>query len=87
MGLGIAILDTIMGYVSQGLELIRSILNKVAALSPFDPTLSVTVIFLLASIWFGHFITKKFVTQPFSIGYLPWTLIISLLIFLNLLYL
>ena len=87
MGLGITVLDQGMSYVQQGLELVRSILNKVATLSPFDPQLSVTVIFLLASLWAGNTIAKKFVTRPWSGSYIIWTLVISISIFLNLMYL
>ena len=87
MGLGITVLDQVMSYVQQGLSFLRDILLKVAAILPFDANLSVTVIFLLASFWAGQFITRKFVTQPFSMSYILWTLVISLSIFLNLMYL
>lgn len=87
MSLGIEILDTGLGYIQQGLDWIRGILTKVAGWLPLNPDLSVSIIFLLASLWIGHFIVKKFVVRPFSPAYIVWTLIISISIFLNLMYL
>mgnify|MGYP001563284384 CR=1 FL=1 len=87
MNLGIGFLDKGMSYIQQGLEFVRSILNKIATILPFDPQLSVTVVFLLTSLWLGHLISKKFVVSPLSGSYILWTLIISISIFLNLMYL
>lgn len=88
MSLGVKFLDDGMGYISQGLQFVRDILYKIAGFIPVgDPNLVTTIIFLAVSIWLGHLITRKFVTTPLSMSYLPWTIIISLSIFLNLLYL
>lgn len=88
MEIGIGLLDTGMFYIQQGLEFVRGILNKVAGLIPFgETTLVVTIIFLLASLWAGNFIVKRFVTHPFQFPYLIYYLIISISIFLNLMYL
>ena len=87
MSLGIEILDIGLGYVQQGLGWVRDILTKVAGWLPLNPELSVSIIFLLASMFLGHFIVKKFVVRPFTPAYIVWTLIIAISIFLNLLYL
>ena len=88
MEIGIGLLDTGMSYVSQGLEFIRGILNKIASWIPFgEPNLVVAIVFLLASIFIGQFIAKKFTVKPFAMPYIIWTIIISLSIFLNLMYL
>ena len=87
MALGIGILDTGLGYLQQGLDWVRNLLTTIAGWLPLDAELSVTILFLLVSLWAGHFITKKFVIHPLSGSYIFWTLIISLSIFLNLMYL
>ncbi len=87
MALGIGILDTGFGYIQQGLDWVRNLLTTVAGWLPLDAELSVTILFLLVSFYFGHFITKKFVMHPLSGSYILWYLIISLSIFLNLMYL
>ncbi len=88
MEIGIGLLDTGMSYIQQGLEFVRGILTKVAGWIPFgEPTLIVTIIFLLASLWLGHFIVKRFVIRPTEFPYIIWYIIISLSIFLNLMYL
>lgn len=86
--LGIPMLDKGMTFIQQGLQFVRDILFKIAGFIPLgDPNLIITIVFLFASLWLGHFIAKRFVTQPFSIGYLLYTLIITISIFLNLMYL
>lgn len=87
MEIGIGFLDQGLGYIQQGLDFIRGILTTVAGWLPLNPDLSVSIIFLLASLWVGHFIIKKFTTRPFSLPYIVWTLIIAISIFLNLMYL
>jgi len=86
--IGIGLLDDGMSYIQQGLEFVRGILTTVAGWIPFgEPELVVTIIFLLASLFIGHFIAKKFVVRPFTPAYIVWTLIIAISIFLNLMYL
>ena len=87
MEIGIGLLDQGLSYIQQGLEFVRGILTTVAGWLPLNPNLSVSIIFLLASLWIGHFIIKKFTTRPFNLPYVIWTLIISISIFLNLMYL
>ena len=88
MEIGLNLLDKGMSYIQQGLDFVRNILNKVAGFIPFgEPNLIVTIVFLLASIFIGQFIAKKFTVKPFSMPYIIWTIIISLSIFLNLMYL
>lgn len=87
VGIGIDFLDIGISYVRQGLNWVRDILNNIATWLPLDSNLSVSIVFLLVSLWLGSFITKKFVTRPFSGSYILWSLIISLSIFLNLMYL
>ena len=87
MTLGIEVLDIGLGYIREGLEFVREILMKIANFVPIgNPELIVTIVFLLASLWIGHFIVKRFVTRPWSGGYVLWYLIISISIFLNLMY-
>lgn len=88
MEIGLGLLDQGMGYIQQGLNFVRSLLIKVAGWIPFgEPTLIVTIVFLLASLFLGHLIVKRFVTRPLQFPYLIYYLIISLSIFLNLMYL
>ena len=87
MEIGIGLLDQGLSYIQQGLEFIRGILTTVAGWLPLNPDLSVSIIFLVASLWIGHFIAKKFVVRPFTPAYIVWTLIIAISIFLNLMYL
>ena len=87
MEIGIGILDTGFGYIQQGLDWVRNLLTTVAGWLPMDAELAVTILFVLVSLYLGQFIVKRFVMHPFSIGYLFWTIIISLSIFLNLMYL
>lgn len=84
---GIEIINKGIGYIQQGLEWFRNLLIRIAGFLPIDAELSVMVLFLAASLLVGHFIVKRFVTRPFQLSYLPWLLIISVSIFLNLYYL
>jgi len=83
----VGIMNDVVFYVRQGLGWVRELLMKIVGFLPIDAQLSLTILFLAVSLWLGHFITKKFVTRPFSGSYIIWYLIISLSIFLNLLYL
>ena len=88
MEIGISLLDDGMGYVSQGLDFVRDILNKIASWIPIgEPELIVAIVFLLASLLLGRLIVKRLVIRPFSFPYIIWTIIISISIFLNLMYL
>lgn len=88
MEIGLNLLDTGMSYVRIGLEFVRNIFTKVAGWIPFgEPGLVKTIVFLLASLWIGQFIAKKFTVRPWQIPYVIWTIVISLSIFLNLMYL
>ena len=74
-------------YILSALHFVRNTLTKIAGYLPFDAEASVAILFLLVSIWAGSTIAKKFVTRPWSGSYILWTLIISISIFLNLMYL
>lgn len=87
MEIGIGLLDQGLGYVQSGLTWVRELLTSVAGWLPINSDLAVTIVFLVASLWAGQFIIKKLVTRPFSVGYIPYTLIVSISIFLNLMYL
>ena len=88
MEIGIGLLDISLGYIQQGLEWVRGILNGVANWIPWgNPELVVTIIFLLSSIWLGRMLVSRFVTRPFSVPYVFYTIIIIISIFLNLMYL
>jgi hypothetical protein len=76
-----------IGYVRQGFEIVRNLLTKVVGFLPWDEQLSLTVLFLAASFFAGHFIVKRFVTKPFQLPYCIWLIVISISIFLNLMFL
>lgn len=80
-------LDKGVGFVQIGLEWVRGTLEKVANWLPWESGITLTILFLLVSIWFGQFVAKKFTTRPFQSIYLIWTLVISALTFLVLAYL
>ena len=80
-------IDLGMEYIQIGLTWVRETLTKAADWLPWGGELTLTIVFLLASLWGGHFITKRFVIKPFQLTYLPWTLLISVLIYLCLMYL
>ena len=84
--LGIDFLDLGINYIRQGLMWIRDTLTNVAGYLPLDANLAVTIVFLAVSLWLGNIIAKKFVTKPMSFPYLLWTIVISISIFLNLMY-
>ena len=87
MVVGTGIINDAVFYVRQGMEWVRNILEKIAGILPINTQLALTILFIILSLWFGHFITKRFVTKPLSGSYILWYLIISLSIFLNLMYL
>jgi hypothetical protein len=76
-----------IGYAKVGLEATRNFLMKITAWLPWSEELSVMIVFLATSLVIGHFIAKKFVTRPLQLPYLLWFLVISVSIFLNLMYL
>lgn len=80
-------IDKGMEYVQIGLSWIRDILTKASEWLPWGGELTLTILFLAASLLGGHFIVKRFVVKPFQFSYLPWTLLISALIYLCLMYL
>lgn len=87
MGLGISILDEGVGYIRLALGWIRDIITSASGYIPgIEQNLAVTILFLVLSLYAGNFIVNKFVTRPFSGSYIFYTLLISLSIFLNLMY-
>ena len=83
----VGIMNDVVFYAREGLGWIRTLLTKIADFLPIDAQLSLTILFLALSLWIGHFITKRYVTRPLSGSYILWYIIISLSIFLNLMYL
>ncbi len=83
----VEIINQGIGYVRQGLDVVRDFLMNITGWLPWDEQLSVMIVFLVVSLLVGHIITKRFVTRPLQLSYLPWFLIISISIFLNLMYL
>jgi len=81
------IVNSGIGYTQQGLEWIRNFLIKIAEYLPIDAELSVMILFLAVSLFIGHFIAKRFVTRPWQLSYIIYTLIISISLFFNLMYL
>lgn len=74
-------------YIQNGLEVVRGLLTKVTSFLPWEAQSSLLILFLVLSLWVGYFITSRFVTRPLQLSYLPYYLIISISIFLNLMYL
>jgi len=83
----VGIMNDVVFYAREGLGWIRTLHTKIADFLPIDAQLSLTILFLALSLWIGHFITKRYVTRPLSGSYILWYIIISLSIFLNLMYL
>ena len=83
----IEILDTWVGYAISGLDKVREVIIKGAEYLPWQADLSLTILLLLTSLFIGHWITSRFVTRPTQLSFLPYYLIISTSIFLNLKYL
>ena len=80
-------LETGIGYIQNGLGVVRDFLTKITTFLPWEAQSSLTILFLILSFWAGYFITSRFVTRPLQLSYLPYFIIISISIFLNLMYL
>lgn len=80
-------IDKGVNLVSKGLEFVRGLVTKVADKLPWEPTLTTTLLFLIVSLWVGVWIAKRFVVKPFQFPYILWVLLITVSIFLNLVYL
>ena len=80
-------LDLGIGYIQNGLEVVRTFSTKLTSFLPWESQFSLTILFLGLSLWAGYFITSRFVTRPTQLSYLPYYIIISISIFLNLTYL
>lgn len=76
-----------MGYLQQGLSIVRTGMSNLISFTGVDGKLFTLILMLGISLLLGRILVKRFVTKPWSIMYLPWTLIISLLIFVVLMYL
>ena len=81
------IINTGIEYIRTGLNVVRDLLTKITGWLPWDSQLTLMILFLAISLMVGYFIVHRFVTRPFQLSYLPWLLIISISIFLNLMYL
>lgn len=76
-----------MGYVKTGLSFIREWIVKIINFTGIDGQLGTMILMLAFSLLLGRIIVKRFVTKPYSGSYLIWSLIISLLFFIILMYL
>jgi len=85
MGIG-EYIDLGMSYVQIGTSWTRNLIGNGVALVGIDERLGVMILMLALSVLFGHFLAKKYHTKPFAPGYILWTLIISLLFFIILVY-
>lgn len=82
------LVDEGVAYATSGITFVRELLTNLAGYLPFmEANLAVAIVFLFASLWAGNFIVDKFVTRPFSMPYIAYTLAISASVFLNLMYL
>ncbi len=81
-------LNTGMSYFHLGLAFIREWVGKIISFTGFSGELGTLILMLAVSVILGRFIAKRFVTKPFSSGmYFIPTIVISLLIFIILMYL
>lgn len=76
-----------MGFVKIGLSFIREWIGKIISFTGVDGVLFTMILMLILSLVLGRLIAKRFVTKPFSGTYFIWTIVISLLIFMILMYL
>jgi len=76
----IATANTIVGYVPQGISWFRDFVSNLVGAN------AIFIAFLVISLIVGFLIGKKFVTTPMAGRFIPWTLLIALLIFLLLMY-
>jgi uncharacterized protein YacL len=80
-------LDKGIGIVRTGLDFVRDLVEKVALKLPWESTLTTTILFLIISIWISYLISKRFTIKPLRFPYIIWMLLITISIFLNLVYL
>lgn len=80
-------LDKGISYVSAGLDFVRDIVSKIAGVVPAQSALISTLIFLFLALWLGYLLSRRFVVKPLQFPYILYYLLISLSLFLNLLYL
>lgn len=80
------IIDIGVGYVRQGLQIIRNLLIKGFDWIGISGELGTMILMLVISLLLGYFLVKRFHLKPLASGYAIWYLLISLLIFLVLMY-
>ena len=80
-------LDIGMSYVRLGINFVRDLIGKVIGWTGFDSRLGTMILMLAVSILLARLIAKRYVTKPFSGMYFIPTIIITLLIFILLMYL
>lgn len=80
-------IDFIFGKIHVGTSWTRDLITKIIGFIPgFDGRLGTILLMLILSIILGNFISKKFVTRPFSGSYFVWSSIISFMCFIILTY-
>ena len=81
------IINTGMNYFQQGLAFIREWISKIIGFTGLDGALWTLVLMLIVSLLISRILVKRYVVKPFQFNYLPYTLIITFLIFTLLMYL
>ena len=79
-------IDTGYEWFSKGLEIVRSIIIKIASFLPGEPRVVLALITLVVSVYLGYLMISKFTTHPFSTSNIVYLIIISWLIFTTLFY-
>ena len=79
-------LDKVVSYLQQGTEFIRGILMNIAGFLSLEERFGLTIFCLVLAAYLGYFLVRKLVVNPLRIPYLIYYLIITLLIFVTLMY-
>lgn len=83
----ISTIETGVGYIRNGIEIVRSSLMKIVSFIPLDEKVSLYLIFFGISLYLALVYIKQFTTSPFSAKNLLYLFILAVLIFMILMYL
>lgn len=80
-------IDGGVGYVHNVLTFIRDGISNIIGATGFDGRLGLMIIMAIVAFLLSYSIFRRFVIKPYDIRYLSWTIIVTLLMFLLLVYL
>jgi len=80
-------LDIGMSYIKIGTSWTRDLIDKIISFTGFSGRLGTMILMMIVSLLLARILIKGMVTRPFSSPYLLKTAIITLLIFILLMYL